>query len=166
MSYKPLIVVDTNVFINSYWPDPGQYTHYDEEVTRMVKDNHVKLGMSNATADELAIIASGSIALAQECDCFELYMIIADFMRRAKKAWIDKPVPRKEISINDNTDLKFLFLAMGLGADYLITNDKKSGLFNLSLAVTNQVKVVTPREFVLDMQRNRVNTNPNKPVKV
>ncbi|MFY0543960.1 PIN domain-containing protein [Brevibacillus sp. H7] len=166
MSYKPLLVVDTNVFINAYWPEIGKNMSCDEEITRLVKDGKVHLGMSNATADELAIIASSAISLAQESDSFELYMIIADFMRRARPYWIPKPVPRREISIHDDNDLKFLFLAIQLGADYLITNDKESGLLDLSIEETNQVKVVQPLRFVRDYTTNQLHRNPNKIEKV
>jgi predicted nucleic acid-binding protein len=151
MSTKPLLVVDTNVFINSLWPTI--LTPNDYKVTELEDSGLVSFAFSNTTANELFKILAREVDSRNIFQCREIFMLHSEIVRRSIFCPTPPPLPR--IS-SDKGDQKFLELAVAVDADYLVTNDTQNGL--LSLGQYNNTKILTPtaflREFQLTYQRN------------
>lgn len=148
---KPLLVVDTNIFINSIF---GRNRFKDDmRILEYEESGFVRFAFSQHTKNELYKIMSRFIEKEDIFECSEFFELLYKAIDRS--VFIKHPAKLTDELCKDKGDLPFLELAVSANADYLITNDHKNGL--LDIGSYSGVQIVTPKEFVKVYNKERRN---------
>lgn len=144
------IVVDTNVFLNAFFEE--NYVN-DERILDLEEEGKVKFITSTYTQNELYKVMARLVERENVFHCRDMFKSITGMMERSRYI----KTPRKTLVLsNDPADQKFLDLAVEAKADYLITNDYRSGLLDLS--EFGGVKITTPKGFIKEYEKKKEKT--------
>lgn len=137
---KPVVVIDTNIFINSWFDDDADCNL----IMDLLDDNKIKLLFSQDTIGELIyIVKNFSIKfMSSRISRIQLISKVAEIFCDARSVnTMETTCP----NINDKYDEMFLKCAIKGKADFIISNDFKSGMHQLS---DLGIKVVSAEEFI------------------
>ncbi|KNZ70421.1 PilT protein domain-containing protein [Thermincola ferriacetica] len=140
MRNKPRVVIDTNIFVKS-WFDGDEVCN---EILSLVDNNKIKLLFSQETIGELFyIVKKFSVKnMSSKRPRLRLLFLLSEVFYEADSVnTIDTECPK----LNDKYDEMFLKCALEGNADYLITDDFKSGLHSVE---GFRVKIVSSEDFM------------------
>lgn len=140
MRRKLRVVVDTNIFIKSWFKDIESCN----QVLDLVEKNKIKLVFSQETIGELMYISKKYAIknMSSNTPRIELLKTIAEIF------YIADTVDTRKIKtprIKDKTDVMFLKCAIAGNTDFIISDDFKSGLHRVAGIKT---KVISSSAFI------------------
>ncbi|MFZ5945822.1 MAG: putative toxin-antitoxin system toxin component, PIN family [Bacillota bacterium] len=123
--FKPKVVIDTNIFINSWFDNEP----YCDQITALVDDNKLRLMFSQDMIGELFYIAKKYAIkhMSSEKPRLALLYNISDIIYKSESV---NTINTICATLEDVYDEMFLKCAIEGKADFLISNDFKSGLHN------------------------------------
>ncbi len=135
---KIKVVVDTNIFIYGWFGD----NPYCGEILDLIDNRDIQLLFSQDTIGELVYITKNFARynlhkVEEKIAALQAIMIL--FYYGTSVNTLDTECP----SLNDPQDEKFLKCAIKGEADYLITDDFKHGMKDVS-----NIKIVSSEEFI------------------
>lgn len=146
-----LVVIDTNIFINGvFFPKKHEYCNL---ILDYIEEEKITPVFSQETIGELMYV-------------FKNFAIHSNLPEKVQKQYVhsiselfydSKSVNTQYTKcpeINDQNDKMFLKIAYQQQVDYIITHDKKSGLFN-QFNHKRKYKTIIPSEFI-----NIIKLNP------
>jgi len=137
-----LVVVDTNVFINSIFGKG--YFKNDEAILELEETGKLQFAFSSITFNELCKLIVNKIYEHEEFECSDILMYVVDLRRRSQ--FIESPTKIRPSLSSDKGDQHFIELAAHLKVSCLITNDHQNGL--LKLGSYNGTSIVTSKQFM------------------
>ncbi|PGK52239.1 hypothetical protein CN918_31095 [Priestia megaterium] len=138
---KPLIVPDTNVYINAIF-GKGKFKD-DMSILDLEGKGLIQFASSENSQNELLKIASREVHTQNIYQCRDLLLPIYEIINRSK--FVAKPLKVEKLS-STKDDQFFLDLAVHVKADYLITSDTRNNLLNVG--EHRGVRIVRPAEFL------------------
>lgn len=143
MKYK--IIVDTNVFVHYFFDDEDEASSYIIDHI----DDYGRFLFSHNTIGELLYILkkiSNDNHFSYEDIESILHSAVDMFLYGKSESTSKKMIDKDSLpQINDPDDQMFIELAYAGNADYIISYDKRSGLFNLENV---PFTCYTPKEFI------------------
>jgi len=140
---RPRVVVDTNIFLNS-WIDGLGSCNY---ILELISINRLRLLFSQDTIGEFMYVAKNYCISNMSSDKSRI-----PFMQNlAEMFYLATSVDTSETlcpKINDIYDEMFLKCAIEGKANYLISNDFRSGMHVLGINDKNDIKIVSSQEFI------------------
>jgi predicted nucleic acid-binding protein len=143
---KPLVVVDTQLFIYSLFPTP--FSRDAIAIFDLEDQGFIQFAFSKTTKNELFKILARTVEQENEFECSEYFEEMVEITKRS--CYCDTPAPLPKLS-SDKGDQKFIELAVAVNADYLVTHDFQNGL--LALGQYASTKIVTARQFLVEMKK-------------
>lgn len=142
MSEKPKVVFDTNIFVNgTFYSD----SHEDcSKIIDWIKAKKFKVLFSQDTIGELLYVMKirSNIVFQMTCDKLNVLKWITELF------FFSKSIDTRKTDcseLHDKSDAIFLKCAIEGEADYLVSNDTKSGLHKIK---NEKIKIITSKEFV------------------
>lgn len=140
MKSKPRVVIDTNIFIKS-WFDNNEICN---KITELVDKNKIKLLFSQETIGELFYIVKKYCIknMSSKIPRMQVLNSLAELFYESESV---NTIETKCPKLDDKYDEMFLKTALEGNTDYLITDDFKSGLHKLKKV---KVKIVSSEDFI------------------
>jgi len=140
---RPRVVIDTNIFLNSWIDDFGSCNY----ILELIFINRLRLLFSQDTIGELIYVAKKYAIKNMSSDKSRI-----PFMQKlAEMFYLATSVDTSDTlcpKINDIYDEMFLKCAIEGKANYLISNDFRSGMHVLGTNNKNDIKIVSSQEFI------------------
>ncbi len=140
MKTKPKVVIDTNVFIKSWFDNQSHCV----EVTDMVDKKRIKLLFSQDTIGELIYIVKKFAIknMSSEKPRIEILNSVVKLFYDSESI---NTMSTESPNLNDVYDEMFLKCAIQGKADYLISDDFKSGMHKVKEVKT---KIINSEKFI------------------
>jgi len=140
---RPKVVIDTNIFLNSWIDDLGSCNY----ILELIFINKLKLLFSQDTIGELIYVAKKYAIKNMSSDKSRI-----PFMQKlAEMFYLATSVDTSETlcpKINDVYDEMFLKCAIEGKANYLISNDFRSGMHVVEIDDKKDIKIVSSQDFI------------------
>jgi len=143
---KIKVIADTNIFINSWFSNSHFYC---DAIIDLIDNKKIELIFSQDTIGELFYVVKNFVVCTLE-DIelqFEYMHMLSEIFFDATSVNTFKTECPK---IKDSSDEMFLKTAIESNADYIVSDDKKSGMHKVELEGT---KIVNSKQFVSMFER-------------
>lgn len=141
MTKKYKVVIDTNIFIQGWF-----YGNLNcQTILKLIRDNKIYLGFSQDSIGELLYVTKNFARkfIDDKNDRLKTLNYISKLFYYGSSVNIADMDDVSEIK--DKTDLMFVQCAIGYNADFIISNDYKSGMFDVSQYSFN---VLSAEDFI------------------
>lgn len=151
---KYKVVLDTNVFINGWFN--GEEDPVCDTITNLIDSRQFYLAFSQDTIGELIYVTKNYARhlIPNNRERVELLSKVGKMFLFGSSTNVSDMEDIPEVV--DKTDLMFVHCALKSDADFLVTRDFKSGMFNVNNL--SSFSVITPEEFlaVLDEELGQI----------
>jgi len=143
---KIKVVADTNIFINS-WFSSNHF--YCDAVIDLIDNKKIELVFSQDTIGELFYVVKNFVyhAFNDKQIQFEYMHMLSEIFFESSSVNTSKTECPK---IKDSSDEMFLKTAIESNADYIVSDDKESGMHIVKL---DSIKIVNSKQFVSMYER-------------
>ena len=160
MKYKPpKIVLDTNIFINGLFSSEEDNEYI--KIMNMVDNKQIYLLFSQDTIGELVYVAK-NFARHNIIDIKNRILLLQYIMESFYYSTSVNTINTITPEINDKYDDMFLKIVIESDADYLISDDLKSGMHDVDKF---GFKVMSAKDFCEMIKDEKVNNEKNEKVK-
>lgn len=140
---RPKVVIDTNIFLNSWIDDMGSCNY----ILKLISINRLKVLFSQDTIGEFMYVAKNYSISNMSSDKSRI-----PFMQNlAEMFYLATSIDTSETlcpEINDAYDKMFLECAIEGDAQYLISNDFRSGMHTVKSSMKKDIMIVSSPEFI------------------
>lgn len=144
MKNKLKVVIDTNIFMYGWFSENKTFC---TDIMELVEAQKLHLLFAQDTIGELMYISKNfaRFHIDEEDERILLLQNIAELFHHSTSV---NTVGTKSVELHDDNDNMFLKCAVKGQADYLISDDFKSGLHDDSILTDSGIKVVSSEEFI------------------
>lgn len=140
MKIKPKVVLDTNIFIKAWYSEDK----HCKRILNMVANRDIQLIFDQSTIGELMYVVkfSGRYYYENKKDVLKdlnTLSVLFYYATTPNTSEIASPL------INDDTDVKFLDCGIACNADYIVSDDFKSGLHSIE---DYSFRVIGSKDFI------------------